>query len=320
MAPNRPFVVDAALTAVAVGYRNEAQTLIADQVLPRKDVAQERFRWTEYPLAEGFTVPDTRVGRMGRVNVIEFSGTEQTGSVDDHGLDVPVPQSDIKAAAAARAAGQSTYDPEARAVAGVTNIVLLAREVRVAALINDPNTYAAARRVTLAGTSQLSDFAASDPIGVISAAIDGTLVYRANTLVMGQTVWSKVRRHPKIVNAIKGNLTEEGMVTRQQFADLFEIGRLLVGESFVNVAKPGQAVNLARTWGKHIAALHIDPSATPEQGITFGLTAQFGGRIAGRILDPDMGLEGGQRVRSGERVKEIVIAKDVGYFIQNAVA
>ena len=34
----------------------------------------------------------------------------------------------------------------------------------------------------------------------------------------------------------------------------------------------------------------------------------------------DVGLQGGVRIRTGERVKELVIAKDVGYFIQNAVA
>ncbi|PZP06597.1 MAG: capsid protein, partial [Sphingomonas hengshuiensis] len=38
------------------------------------------------------------------------------------------------------------------------------------------------------------------------------------------------------------------------------------------------------------------------------------------IEDPDIGLQGGNRVRSGERVRELVVAQDVGYFIQNAVA
>jgi hypothetical protein len=320
MAPRRPFVVDPVLSAIAIAYRNDAQTLIADDVLPRQEVAQERFGWTEYPLAENFTVPDTRVGRKGRVGQVEFTGEERTSEVEDHGLDAPVPQTDIDAAAAARKAGTSNYDPEARATAGVMDLVLLAREVRVAAVVQDAANYAAARKVTLAGTSQLSDYDNSDPIGVIQGAIDGTLIFRPNVCVMGQAVWSKVRRHPKLVNAIRGNLTEEGIITRQQFCELFEIPRLLVGESFVNLAKKGQAANLGRTWGKHISLLHINPSVTTDQGITWGMTAQFGDRIAGRIEDPDMGLKGGTKIRAGERVKELVVAKDVGYLIQNAVA
>jgi hypothetical protein len=36
--------------------------------------------------------------------------------------------------------------------------------------------------------------------------------------------------------------------------------------------------------------------------------------------EPKVGLTGAQRVRVGERVKELVVAKDLGYFFQNAVA
>ncbi|MFT0861746.1 capsid protein [Ancylobacter sp. G4_0304] len=316
----RPFTVDPVLTAVAIAYRNPAHTLIADEVLPRQDVGQERFSWTEYPLAEGFTVPDSRVGRKGQVNQVEFSGTEKTSEVEDFGLDAPVVNSDVTAAAAARARGLSTYDPEARAVEGLTNLVTLGREVRVAAVVQDPANYAATRRVTLAGTDQLSDFDDSDPIETIQEAIDGTLIYRPNTCIMGQPVWSVLRRHPVLINAVKGNLTNKGLISREQFCELFEIQRLLVGEAFVNVAKKGQNVNLARVWGKNIALHYIDPSATPDQGLTWGMSAQFGTKIAGRIEDPDLGLEGGYRVRSGERLKELVIAKDVGFLIQNAVA
>ncbi|MFG1207010.1 capsid protein [Xanthobacter flavus] len=316
----RPFVVDPVLTAIAIGYSNPADTLIADEVLPRAPVGQEAFKWTKYPLEDGFSIDETLVGRKGKPNEVEFSGEEAESSVQDHGLDAPVVNSDVEAARAAREKGLSTYDPEARAVAGLTNRIQLAREVRVASVIQNPNTYAAARRVTLAGNSQLSDYANSDPIGVIQTALDGTLVYRPNVVTMGFAAWSAIRRHPKLLKAVKGGLTDEGLLTRQQFADLFEIPKVLIGSSYVNTSKKGQAATLARCWGKHISCLYINPEATTQEGITFGLTAQFGTRIAGRIEDPDIGLQGGYRVRSGERVRELVVAPDVGYFIQNAVA
>ena len=316
----RPFVVDPVLTAIAIGYSNPADTLIADEVLPRAPVGQEAFKWTKYPLEDGFSIDETLVGRKGKPNEVEFSGEEAESSVQDHGLDAPVVNSDVEAARAAREKGLSTYDPEARAVAGLTNRIQLAREVRVASVIQNPNTYAAARRVTLAGNSQLSDYANSDPIGVIQTALDGTLVYRPNVVTMGFAAWSVIRRHPKLLKAVKGGLTDEGLLTRQQFADLFEIPKVLIGSSYVNTSKKGQAATLARCWGKHISCLYINPEATTQEGITFGLTAQFGTRIAGRIEDPDIGLQGGYRVRSGERVRELVVAPDVGYFIQNAVA
>lgn len=321
---NRPFTVDPILTAIAVGFKNPATFRIADQVLPRSAVGAENFKWTEYPIAEAFNTPDGRVGRKGRVQQLEFSGTEKSATVEDFGFDAPIPYSDIEAAANARARGVSAVNPEAHAVEMITDTLENCREARVAALVHNLNTYAPDKRITLAGNSQFSDYANSDPIGVIKAGMEATLVYTPNTLVMGRAAWSKLSSHPKIVNAVKGNVTNAGIVSREQFVELFSgegISQLLIGDAMVNTAKPGQPVNLQRAWGKHIAMLHLNPMATAEMGgITFGLTADYGGRLSGRIEDKDVGLQGGIRIRTGERVKELIIAKDLGYFIQNAVA
>lgn len=324
MAPKRPFQVDPVLTAIAVGYRNPEAARIADQVLPRSTVSAENFKYTEYPIEEAFNTPDARVGRKGRVQQVEFTGEEKTASVDDYGLDAPIPNSDITAAEEARGRGVSARDPEGHAVKMLSENIENIREVRVANLVHNPDSYVAGRKTLLSGTSQFSDYANSDPISIMKTGMESTLVYPPNTLVMGRKVWSKLSSHPKIVNAIKGNLTDEGIVTRQQFVDLFSgegIKRLLIGDAWFNAAKPGQNVNLQRAWGNHIAMLHIDPMAAVEDGgITFGLTAEYGGKVAGRIDDPDIGLDGGVRIRRGERVKELIIAPDVGYFIEDAVA
>ena len=322
--PNRPFVVDPVLTAISIGYRNPAAFRIADQVLPRSPVGAEKFKWTVYPLSEAFKVPDARVGRRGRVQQLEFGGEEQTSEVEDFGLESPIPYSDIDAARTAREQGVSNFDPEGHAATMLTDTLDNIREVRVAGIVHNLNTYDPTRRVTLAGNSQFSDYANSDPIGVLKTGCEGTLIFPPNTMAMGRSVWSKLSSHPKIVNAVKGNLTEEGVVTKQQFVDLFSeygITQVLVGDAWYDTAKPGQQVNLQRAWGNHISLLHINPTASVAGGgITFGMTAQYGTKIAARIEDENVGLQGGVRIRNGERVKELVIAKDVGYFIQNAVA
>lgn len=324
MAPIRPFPVDATLTAIAIGYRNPATALIATKVLPPLQVMQENFKYTVFPIAEAFSLPDTRVGRKGRPPVLEFSGTETPASVSDYGMDSEIPYSDIQAAAAARAEGRSIVDPEKLATEQLANLIALDREVRVANVVQDSNNYSVGRKVTLVGNDQFSATATSDPIAVLETGMEGTLVYRPNTMSMGRAVWNVLKRHPKIINAVKGGLTEEGMVTRQQFADLFEIDveRLLIGEGWVNTAKKGQAVSLSRVWGKSIQLTYVDPSkgSSDDPVITWGFTAELGQRIAGTIEDQDIGLQGGKRVRVGERVAECVTAKDVGYQINAAIA
>ena len=74
----KPFPVSARLTAIALAYRNPDIALIADQVLPRTPTAEE-FRWLKYDLAQGFTVPDTRVGRKSRPNQVDFAATVRCG-------------------------------------------------------------------------------------------------------------------------------------------------------------------------------------------------------------------------------------------------
>ncbi|AHD01189.1 hypothetical protein [Leisingera methylohalidivorans] len=324
MAPTRPFQSDPILTAIAVGYKNPEASRIADEVMPRHTVPGEKFSWTEYPIEEAFNTPDARVSRKGRVNQLEFGGKQRTSEVEDYGLDAPVPISDIDTAAAARAAGVSNFDPEGHAVEMVSETIENIREVRVARTVHNADNYADGRKTTLAGGDQFSDYANSDPIGIIKTGLEKTLIMPANTMVMGRKVWTALSSHPKLVNAVKGNLTNEGIVTRQQFLELFSgegIKRLLIGDAYFNAAKPNQAANLQRAWGNNISLLHINKMATSQGGgITWGFTAEFGGKIAGRIEDKDIGLQGGYRIRRGERVKEVIVAKDVGYYIQNAVA
>ena len=321
MAP-RPFVQSAALTAVAIGYQNKA--MIADQALPRTPVGAEIYKWMYYPYAEMFTVPQTLVGRRGRVPRVEFTGQEQSGFTRDYGLETAVPYSDIRAAQAQRDAKLSNYDPEARATEGLTALTVLDREVRVAKLLQDPNTYAPSRRLLLSGTDQFSD-PGSDPIKVLKAAFGATLIYRSNTMVMGRDCWTGISSNPKLVNAIRGNVTGSGIIRPDEFVNLFSgegLKTLLIGESFVNSAKPGQTATTTRVWGKSIELYYLDNALPPEMGgVTFGWTAQFGGRIAGSWDDRDGGgLEGGTVVRTGEKVEERIVAPDVGFIIQNAVA
>jgi hypothetical protein len=318
----RPFPVDPALTAIAIGYRNPAHALIGRRVLPPLPVTGETYKWTEFDLAEGFTVPETLVARKGQPNQVEFTGSEKTGATKDYGLDDGIPHSDIREAARLRAEHRSTIDPEAMAAQGLTNLIELAREKRVADKVQDYNNYAATRRVTLLDGNQFND-AATDVLGICDTAIEGLLVYRANHVVMGQPVWASLKKHPKLIKAIKQGDNDTGFITKQQFADLFELKpeNILIGEGWINAARKGQNVNLGRVWGKNFMALYIDPAKQDAEDsvLTFGFTAENGGRVSGSIEDKDIGLEGGKRVRVGEKVNEEICAKDLGYMVKDAV-
>jgi hypothetical protein len=307
---NAPFPIQPTLTAIAVRYRNSR--LIADGVMPRVPVGTQEFKYLRHTMAEGFTIPDTRVGRRSRPNEVEFTAVELPAACQDYGLDDVIPQRDINNA-------PENYDPVARAVEGLTDLLLLDREKRVADIVFDLNTYPATQRQTLSGTSQWSDYTNSTPLVNITTALDA-MVMRANIMVIGRQAWTRLSMHPQIVKAVMGYANDAGIVTREQVAALFELEEVLVGEGWLNTARKGQTANMQRVWGKHCALLHRDSQAGPQMRTTFGFTGQFGGRVSGQMAEPHAGILGGTRVRVGESVAEVVSANDLGYFFQNAVA
>jgi len=307
-----PFPIDATLTGIAIAYRNT--NLIADMVLPRVPVQTKEFKWMNYDKAERFTLPNTLVGRKGRPTEVDFGANEDTSQTNDYGLDDVVPHDDIIQAAAAG----NGYNPLGHATEALTDLILLDREVRAAKLLFSASSYITGQKETLSGTDRWSDYDNSSPKEQLLDALDVPLM-RPNVLTLGQSVWTKLRQHPQLVSSILRNDGRSGTITRQQLADLLEIEEVIVGQGFVNIAKPGQTASMQRVWGNHASLMHRNRLANTQRGVTFGFTAQYQGRIAGQMPDPVNGLRGAVRVRAGESVKELVVAPDLGYFFENVI-
>ncbi|WP_373840485.1 phage capsid protein [Glaesserella sp.] len=303
------FPIDPVLTAIAIAYRN--RHMIADSVLHRTPVAKQEFKYRQYDLGESFTVPDSRVGRTSRPNQVEFSAKEITQSTEDFALDAPVPNADIKNA-------PNGYNPKGRAVEQTTNLIELGREIRTAQLVFNENSYANGLKKTLSGDTQWSHDDAN-PIDHILEALDAP-VMRPNVMVLGQRAATALRRNKAIVKAYNGTLGDSGLVPLAFIRDLFEVEEILVGQALVNAVNPGKKPVLSRAWGNHCALFYRDLLADTNGGATFGMTAQFGEREVREIFDEDMGYRGGSRLRVGESVKELIVAKDLGYFLKDVAA
>jgi hypothetical protein len=305
MANNNVFVEQTEYTGLALNYRNKE--LIADMVMPRRAVGSEKFAWLSFPKGDAFTIPDTKMGRTSHANQIEFGGTEVTDVTRDYALEAPVPNKDI-------AQFSATYDPLGRATELASELLALSREQRVAGIVFNTNTYATANKTTLSGTSQWSDYTNSDPVDAMLENLDGLLI-RPNKLVLGRPVWTKLRKHPKVVSKVLGSVNSSGVVSRQALADILELDEVLVGASFLNSAKRGQTATYAEVWGKHAAFIYQSNNE-----MTFGFTAEFGARKMETFQDPRAGIDGTTIVRVSEKVKEVTPATDLGFFFQNAVA
>jgi hypothetical protein len=306
------FPIQPELTAIAIAFRNQA--LVAERVLPSVPVGTQEFKYLQHNLAEGITLPDTKVGRGSRPNQVEFSATELTDACRDYGLDDPIPNADLENA-------PSNYDPKAVAAEYLAGLIDLDREVRTATKVTTAASFAAANKATLAGASQWSH-ADANPVSAILTAFDGMPI-RPNCLLLGQAVWTALRQHPKVLAAVfpgGGNAGSGGVASRQAVADLLEIEDLIVGSSWQNTAKKGQTANRTRVWGKFALGFYRPQRITSAREMAFGFSAQWGERIAGEIPDQNLGLRGGVAVRVGESRSETVACWDAGYLWSDAVA
>lgn len=310
MSAAAPYPINPALIqAIVIAYSNTK--MIADSVLPRVPVGTQDFKYQAQNMADQFTIPETRVGRKSQPNQVESVGDLKTASVFEYGLDEIVPVVDLKNAA-------EGTDPLGNAAEFTMKLVTLDREVRAAATVFNAANHV--NKITLSGTSQWSDYANSDPISALMNALDAP-VMRPNVMTLGRSVWTKLILHPKVIDYVNGKGGTTGGVTREQLAAALELEEIQVGEAFVNTAKKGQSAALARAWGQHCALTYREQTTDTQRATTWGFTAEFGPRISDAVFSKDYGgLEGGYKVRAGERLNEIVSAPDLSYFFQNAIA
>lgn len=308
-----PITIRPELLAVSVGYRN--RRFIADAVLPRlAPINKTAFEYTVYRKEDGFTVPETETGRTSRPQAVAFGSSTVESSTVYHSLETTIPAEDKKNA---EAEGQNLYE---RRTSKLTELLMLAREKRVAGILQNAANYGGNAAALSAGDR--FDVSNANPLKTLMNTLDGMLV-RGNKAVFGRAAWNAFCTHPAVVSAALGNSGTSGIATAARVAELLELDEVLIGESRINGQKPGQTASLERVWGAAVSLIYQEPSADLES-MSFGYTAQTkinGGeaRGTGTIFDPHCGPEGGDIIRVWERNRELVVCQDAGYLLTSVI-
>ncbi|WP_105198968.1 capsid protein [Pseudoalteromonas sp. T1lg10] len=306
-----PFTPDTEQTAVAIAYSN--RKLIADQLAPYSPVGKREFKWMEFGKGDKFTVPDTKIGRKSSPNQVEFGSKEQTASVEDHGLSDVIPNDDVTNA-------PEGYNPRTHAVEGLTDLVLLQREIRVATMMNTAANFG--NTLALNGSAGKQYLDAADHAGLLKFLLEmlDTPIMRPNTMTVSQKVGTALRTNPLLVKAYNGSNGDQGLVPWSYIKEVLELDFINVGQARLNTAKKGKPLQLQQAWADSLSFTYQDPLASLQNNrMTFALTARYGERTSG-MRDVAAGLNGGVEIMVGEAVKEQVIAKDCGILLTNVLA
>lgn len=304
--------VDAILSNLSVKYRNAA--MIWPELLPVIKVGKRSDKFFKYNKADSFTLADDKIGPKSLPNEIDWGVSDDNYSVKDHAFGDWLPQETIDNA-------DTPVQPEVDTNEFLNKALDVAQEKRVVDLVFAAGTYPTGNKVQLSGTGQWGG-AADNPINDVLTAVE-TCFERANTLVFGQEAWQKFRMLPEILDAVKSTTRYQGspggLATGSEVAALFEVEKILVGRSRYRTSKEGQADTFARLWGKHCSALHVVPNPGIKT-ITFGGTFVETLRQTQRDFDPKRGIKGAHFFKVAWNSDEKIVASDLGYFIQDAVA
>ena len=305
--------VDRTLSNISVKYTNEM--FIGMRLMPVVPVSRRSDKYYIYDREDAFRVDDDSLGPKGLPNEIDMKQSTDNYSVDSHGLADWVPQEEIDNA-------DAPLQPLADATENLHDKLLLAQEVRIATLLQLAATYPSGNKVQLAGTDQWSDYTNSDPLGDLLAALEGTFV-RANKIQMGLDVWTILRAHPKVLDAVKASTrmqdTPGGFATPEEMITLLEIQELLIGRARRNTAKRGQTGSFSRIWGKHCSAHYVEPSPGIKK-VSFGYTFSENQGTTFTAFDGKRGEKGATYVKDAWNEDLKIVASDLGYLIEDAVA
>ena len=142
------FPINPVLTAIAMVYSNPAIALIADEVMPRTPTAK-KFAWSSYDVGQGYSVPQTLVGRKSLPTEVDFTGSLINDEVLDYGLDDIVPNDEVEAFnSTIKPASGGPIDPLSISAMLTTKLIGLDREIRVAGRVFNAANYPAANQQT----------------------------------------------------------------------------------------------------------------------------------------------------------------------------
>jgi len=314
--PKGTLYIDAALTNVAVAYKNT--NYIGSQIFPSIDVAKQsgkvyKFGKDAFRLETDVRAPGTKSNR-----VQSYSVSTDTYYCDNHALHDVVPIEDAENA-------DTAVQPEMATTEGLVEMMAVRREYSIASYLFNTTTFAS-YYAALSGTDRWDDYEQSDPIAKADAAIESVRTKsgaKANTAIMGAAVYIKLRRHPQLLDMFK--YTAGGILSEAQVAEALGVDRILIGRAIYNAAQEDTTPTFTGTdiWGKYCLFCYIAPVAglrKPSLGYSYRWKTGVGGYEVYKTVDMSAGGVHGTIVEAMNYFDDIVHGLDFGYLYSTVVS
>lgn len=298
--------INAYLSEVARGYSNNA--FVAQYLFPTIYSEKEKIDIFEFN-KEAFQIYNTERAIRANSNVISPKGFKKhTTTLKENDLSYPIDYREEEEAEKVKL--------QLHATNVVTEGLNLKLEKECADLVQNPDSYSTENKIILSGTSCFDD-KTSDPQGVVDDAKDAVsakIAQDPNTMIIGQSAWKALKKHPQLVGLISDNKNK--MATLGFLKEIFEVENIYIGKSIFSNAEG----NFERIWKDNIVLAYV-----PNLGAS---RTEYDPSFAYTVRKKDA-LQIDEYTKEGNKVKYIratdiytpfLVGTEAGYLISNVLS
>ena len=302
--------VDAPLTNLSIGFKNDMSNFVADKVFPTVPVAKQTDKFFTYTQADFF-----RTDAQLRAPGTESAGSGYNLSTSTYSCDVLALHKDI--ADQTRENADAPLDMNRDAVEFLTQHMMLKREIDFADTFLKSGVWSTDFNGDWTGSNS-----AIDQIHNGQDSVEGATGYRPNILVCGAQAFTELKNNNDVLDRIK--YTQTGIVTEQLLASLLGLDKVLVSRAIKNENAEGASASYTRVMSTAEALLVYAPPTPslmhPSGGYTFSWTGYSGAREGQRVSRFRMDHLRADRIEMEMSYDQKLISASLGYFFQSVNA
>jgi len=305
-------IVDKLLTNVS--NQLVPQGYISEMVLPELSVVQTSGLIGKYS-NDHLRIIDTKVGGKGLYPMVDTVVRSSTSyNLTDHALKELLVEDDYDNV-------EKPFDAEQDATVALTTHLWLEKEKGLADAMADVAVIT--QGVTLAGTDQWSDYAASNPLVDLRDGRKGVRAgcgMKANLAFCDEDVADTLRFHPQLLDSLGFKDNRPGGLQDAELAKALKVDKVLVAEVVYNSSAQPSADVLAPVWGKHFWYANSPATAARRQQ-ALGYRLQKAGQKPRQVFKsyPDEPINS-TKVIVKDKYQQVITNEKCAYRIKNAIA
>jgi hypothetical protein len=297
------------LSEMSVMYAND--DYIGLRLMPAFDMGKRSAEYYSYSKRDRFAYPDDEMEVRAQANEVGQGRSRTSVALQGRALKEFV---DVTVLNNQDAPLNELMDAQQNVLEGLA----FKQELRIASVCTTAGNFGS-NTAAIAAADAWNTASGGDPVNDINAAIAACWNGRGpgrKVAACSLDVWNVLKVHPRLLDMIRGN--RDGMLSRDMFAQWFELDELLVGKARKDTANEGQTASYSRIWPDTFGVYRVGVTPSKRNAV-FGWTFREKPIVQRMWFDPSSGEEGGWYTQASHADNSAIVAADTAYLLTGVI-